>query len=207
MTTDRGRRGTDAVFTPRTRLRRGVSRLHPRLPARVAARDWRPAIAALRGQPSADVVWVMQPDLVGAGIQLPPGPLVVDLVDLEDAKYQGDGFSDRWQLRRWRALQQAVFARADAVAVAHPGEAATIAHPCVAVLPNAVDVPVVDAAAGRPTLTLVGRFTYQPNAEAARWMVTEVLPLIRAERPDVELRLVGRHDGVLDDIGGAPGVE
>ena len=207
VTTDGGRPAGRVVHTPRTPLRRIVSRIHPRLPARVAARDWRAAIAALEQIERVDLVWVMQPDLVGAGVPLPPGRLVVDLVDLEDGKYRGSSMAERLQRRRWRDLQAAVVGRADAVVVSHPGDAASIQHHRVDVLPNAVDVSAVVQQSDRPTLTLVGRFTYQPNLEAARWFVDAVWPTISRARPDARLLLVGRHDGALDGVARVDGVE
>jgi polysaccharide biosynthesis protein PslH len=42
------------------------------------------------------------------------------------------------------------------------------------------------------TLLFVGPLGYRPNADAVRWLVGKVLPLVRAKMPDVQLRLVGR---------------
>ncbi len=42
-------------------------------------------------------------------------------------------------------------------------------------------------------LLFVGGFGHPPNAEAAAWFVTEILPLIQARVPDVRLAIVGSH--------------
>jgi GT2 family glycosyltransferase len=48
--------------------------------------------------------------------------------------------------------------------------------------------PGFDARAG---LVFVGSFRHPPNVDAARWMVSEILPLVRARLPGIELHLVG----------------
>jgi glycosyltransferase involved in cell wall biosynthesis len=70
-------------------------------------------------------------------------------------------------------------------------------------LPNAVCVPngadeVVDPVVDRrrlrgsaPVLGFVGNLGYEPNREAVEWFVAEVLPVVRAHRPDVRFRVVG----------------
>ena len=44
---------------------------------------------------------------------------------------------------------------------------------------------------GREGLVFVGGYRHQPNVDAALWLADEILPRIRAERPDVGLHLVG----------------
>jgi glycosyltransferase involved in cell wall biosynthesis len=67
--------------------------------------------------------------------------------------------------------------------------------PC-AVVPNGADVEHLASVeeggriAGR--LLFTGTMSYPPNAQAARWMVEQVLPAVRARRPDVTLTIVGR---------------
>jgi glycosyltransferase involved in cell wall biosynthesis len=62
--------------------------------------------------------------------------------------------------------------------------------------PNGVD-PVVSAptdAARRPTTVVFsGTMSYPPNADAALWFVTSILPLVRQGAPDVKFRIVGRN--------------
>src|SRR4029453_9060693 len=43
-----------------------------------------------------------------------------------------------------------------------------------------------------PRLLFVGPLDYRPNADAVRWLLGGILPAVRARRPDVRLRLVGR---------------
>jgi glycosyltransferase involved in cell wall biosynthesis len=46
---------------------------------------------------------------------------------------------------------------------------------------------------GRRGIMFVAGFAHPPNADAAEWLVREVLPLIRATHPDVRLALVGSN--------------
>ncbi len=68
------------------------------------------------------------------------------------------------------------------------------------VTPNGVDTdalvpsPLPDA----PTVLFTGTFGYAPNAEALRWLLSEIWPRVVARRPDAELLVVGR--GVPDEI-------
>ncbi len=58
------------------------------------------------------------------------------------------------------------------------------------------------------TLLFVGSFGYAPNADAARWLVHDILPAVRAQagRP-VRLLLVGRDSALVGELGSHPGVE
>jgi O-antigen biosynthesis protein len=51
---------------------------------------------------------------------------------------------------------------------------------------------------GRSGLLFVGGFQHIPNIDAARWLVEEIFPLVRAEIPDIELHLIGSR--MPDDI-------
>lgn len=62
------------------------------------------------------------------------------------------------------------------------------------VIPNGVDTeyfkPMDSIRYGR-SLVLVGNYDYPPNADAAIALVTKILPLVRAEIPDVTVEIVG----------------
>ena len=57
--------------------------------------------------------------------------------------------------------------------------------------------------AARRDLMFVAGFSHTPNRDAAKWLVAEVLPLIRAKIPDVHLYLVGSNPG--EEINGLAG--
>ena len=107
---------------------------------------------------------------------------------------------------RWERLQHGVARSVAAVVVCSELDRTRLAEPNCAVVPNGYELPEPPpslrpaAAGGRPVMTMVGDFHYQPNFDAAWWFARRVLPLVRADHPDAEFRLVGRGDdlGALD---------
>jgi GT2 family glycosyltransferase/SAM-dependent methyltransferase len=73
----------------------------------------------------------------------------------------------------------------------HGGRAASHAVPAYAFdsFPEAPESNLGD----RRGLMFVGGFGHAPNVDAAVWLVREVLPLVRAARPDVRVALVGSN--------------
>ncbi len=74
----------------------------------------------------------------------------------------------------------------------------------IGVVPNGVDTAHFSRAAivreragplslGAATLVFSGTLDFRPNVDAVTWFAREVLPLIRARRPDVRLLVVGRR--------------
>jgi glycosyltransferase involved in cell wall biosynthesis len=60
---------------------------------------------------------------------------------------------------------------------------------------------------GAPAILFVGLFLYPPNADAARWMVEEIVPSVRAILPNCSLYLVGGGASRrLRHLGRRPGV-
>jgi glycosyltransferase involved in cell wall biosynthesis len=82
----------------------------------------------------------------------------------------------------------------------------------VEVIPNGIDLarwPPPDPAAPRVPgrLLFTGNFEYGPNVDAARVLVTELLPHIRAACPHVHVRLAGVAAArALADVAALPGV-
>jgi glycosyltransferase involved in cell wall biosynthesis len=73
-------------------------------------------------------------------------------------------------------------------------------YPNLVVIPNAVDVASYsgDFGAVQPTsLVFSGSLTYQPNADAVRYLLSEIYPLIQQAQPDAVLRITG-DTGQLD---------
>ena len=63
-----------------------------------------------------------------------------------------------------------------------------------AVLPYAFDAFEDDALVqGRKGVLFVAGFAHPPNVDAARWLVTEVMPRVRERAPDLDLWLVGAN--------------
>jgi glycosyltransferase involved in cell wall biosynthesis len=70
----------------------------------------------------------------------------------------------------------------------------------VVVVPNGVDCDAfsglrIGDRQGPPTVLFVGALAWPPNAHAARFLATEVLPAVRRQIPDARLTIVGRDPG------------
>jgi O-antigen biosynthesis protein len=61
--------------------------------------------------------------------------------------------------------------------------------------------------APRSGLVFVGGFGHPPNEDAVQWLVAEILPLIRAQRPDIRLHLIGDMPETMRKSFARPGVE
>ncbi len=121
----------------------------------------------------------------------------------------------RWPaLRRWyariqtvrlRRLEALVCQRVDRVVCVSEFDAAclTTLVPSLApiVVPNGVSVSDYDAVNGAPgpeaspRIVFTGTMDYRPNVDAVLWFAEEILPRIRAERPDAEFLAVGQRPG------------
>ena len=74
--------------------------------------------------------------------------------------------------------------------------------PRVVAVPNAVTLPpqIQDAPTSN-TILFVGRLSYAPNARSADYLVTEILPRIRARVPDARLLIVGARPESASSFG------
>jgi glycosyltransferase involved in cell wall biosynthesis len=181
-----------------------------------------------------DLVWVFgaRPWVLCGQPHL--APTILDLDDLEDEKIaarlsvpaplRSSGFSarahhlgaelvGREEIRRWRRLHRRAGRTVDAVAVCSPLDAERARARGVSgvtVVPNGyrpVAQPLGRLAVGRqPTVLFQGLLTYPANVEAARWLVRDVLPALRARQPAVRLRLVGDHSSAVAELHDPPSV-
>jgi glycosyltransferase involved in cell wall biosynthesis len=99
--------------------------------------------------------------------------------------------------RAWNALERAAAARVNAVVVFTDRDREALSNvsyddvrvvPLV-IPPRAQRHPAQEPAP--PTLLFVGYYRHPPNADAARWLVEEIFPRVRAEHPHARLLLVG----------------
>ncbi len=178
-----------------------------------------------------DVVCLSHVDTWSYFGDLFPGPVVVDLDNLEHIKsregrqFRPVGASVGVQAKWWAtqpferldesrmerlqldcARDVDLVALCSALDVARSGMANAVEVPNGYELewePRAkVDVTDVDA----PVFSFVGLQSYGPNADASRWMATEVLPRIRESIPGARFRIVGRRGETLSALAALPGV-
>jgi glycosyltransferase involved in cell wall biosynthesis len=78
------------------------------------------------------------------------------------------------------------------------------------VVPNGVDLDKFTPSElpAAPRLLFTGSWNWSPNVDAARWLCTDILPLVRAEVPDATVTLVGRSpDHAMHELVRSEGVE
>lgn len=144
------------------------------------------------------------------------GRLVIDLVDVDSAKFEAYA-RDTAAPARWIHAREArllareearLAARADRTLLISEAEAALFASRLpggneaeVTVLGNGIDARRFDPAAVEahpalledgPHIVFTGQMDYRPNVDAALRAVDRLMPWIRAVHPDAQLHLVGR---------------
>jgi GT2 family glycosyltransferase len=131
----------------------------------------------------------------------PQARIVFDTVDLHHLREQreADERNDAGLQRvaaRTRADELALIGAVDRTWVVSPVEKALLAESApgaiVDVVSNIHRVRGAGPAMGtRSGLLFVGGFRHPPNVDAALWLADDILPRIRAARPDIALSLVG----------------
>jgi sugar transferase (PEP-CTERM/EpsH1 system associated) len=183
-----------------------VSAFHSGAVARFAAR-----LAAERDLAALFAFSVQMAQFVPRGWRR---PYVMDFVDFDSAKYAQYGAEGSWrslvyrrEARRLLAFEKAAAARADIglfvsdVEIDLFRQAGAPAGADLRALPNGIDMTFYDPAASFAPLTpapdgalivFTGQMDYRPNIEAVTGFAEDVLPRIRAVRPDARFAIVGR---------------
>jgi len=143
------------------------------------------------------------------------GRLVVDLVDVDSAKFDqysaGQNGLMRWvhsrEGRLLRVEEVRLAARADRTLLISAAEADLLrsrlpsGHPArIAVMGNGIDAAAFDPAKVQPQprmgpgphLVFTGQMDYPPNVEAALVAIGSILPRVRQRYPQAQLHIVGR---------------
>lgn len=175
---------------------------------------------------SYDLVWFSKAQTYEVLARPRLGPTVVDLDDLEDRKIRarlavtrngwrqtgprqlGARVQARLDAWRWTRVQRQIAARAESVTVCSDIDADRLGVRAT-VLPNCYAVPEVPLG-GRPArrpagLLFAGLLYYPPNADAAAWLVEEVLPRLLGKLPGTRVRLVGAADPAVARLDGMHG--
>ena len=203
--------------------------VHRNVPVELAAGDYSEVLKLLRGwgRPRYDLVWMIDGDDAFAGLgEFMDAPIVANLNDIEDQKLVAeteaaarrsgglrryvDPFRLRLRVNRWRAYHARMATRVHTVVVCSELDRQRLGAPNAVIIPNIYPEP--ERELGRlevgepPTVTFIGQQTYAPNADGSTWFVEEVLPLLRARVPNLQLRLVGEPGDAVNALASVDGV-
>ncbi|MFZ5705953.1 MAG: TIGR03087 family PEP-CTERM/XrtA system glycosyltransferase [Pseudomonadota bacterium] len=143
------------------------------------------------------------------------GPVLMDFVDVDSAKFAAYAEQDRRQPLHWvhrrearvlGAYEAAVAARVSASLFVSEAEAALfrqrsgLGEDKVLAVENGIDTDRFDPAlpfdpVGRgegPLAVFTGQMDYRPNIDAVRWFAADILPLVRRRHPAARFAVVGR---------------
>jgi glycosyltransferase involved in cell wall biosynthesis len=143
----------------------------------------------------------------------PKARIIYSVADLHHIRFARQAAAeDRPELVGWskrvRLQELMAAATADAV-ITHSGFEADVLRKEVRgvnvhVVPWSIQVrPTSIPFAKRRGLAFIGSFGHQPNGDAARWLITEIMPLVRRRAPKIECLLVGSEmpDWLVDLCG------
>lgn len=173
----------------------------------VATGTIRPTLARwLRSLARIDLVMICRPDVAQAYLSLvrrtTRAPILFYGHDLHfarmelQAKLNGDigllaAAARSKELERWiwRRADASIYPTSEEVAVVRELEPHVIALPVTIFCFD--DFPYRTAQPTGANLLFVGSFGHAPNVDAAIWLATEIMPLVRQRHPNVTLSIVG----------------
>lgn len=152
----------------------------------VAASKW--AGAALLGAPG----WTRLPSLLTEHEAAPTGHARRDGASAvaRTIEHLDEGRWRHYLRTSYRSFDQVqVFTSADreAVVALEPALA-----PRIVVNPFGIEVPALVDTVRTDGVVFVGNFSHPPNVDAARWLATEIMPIVRDSFPTSSLTVVGR---------------
>jgi sugar transferase (PEP-CTERM/EpsH1 system associated) len=141
--------------------------------------------------------------------RLPVGtPVVLDEQNIDYELFERMRDSQRSLLRRWfytlealrfRQFERGTWRHVSGCALTSEREEKIVREYApgisTAVVPNAVDLDYFRPMSGpidRESILFTGLLDYRPNLEAAHHLITDILPLLAGERPNVHLTIVGK---------------
>ena len=157
------------------------------------------------------------------------GPVVMDFVDVDSAKFAAYAAQDTRQPLHWVHAREArllrdheaeVARRVDASLFVSAAEAALFrdrtgpGSASVHAVENGIDTAHFDPVGvtplrpcGHPMIVFTGQMDYRPNVDAVRWFAQDILPLIRARQANAGFAIVGRAPtGEVRALAELPGV-
>ena len=194
----------------------------PRLPLSVGLYRHRSMAAGVRSEVaggSHELVQLVMVRMAPYLTETAGAPAVLDLLDAaelnmrERARAAAPGVRRLLEIeaRRLGAYERAAIQRATLSLLISQRDRSYLGDPPTArVLPNGIEPQTLEnnsAERDPGTMIFSGTMSYFPNADAARWFATEILPLVRAAVPSAVFRVVGREPvQTVKDLGSLPGI-
>ncbi|HEX7368952.1 MAG TPA: glycosyltransferase [Rhodanobacteraceae bacterium] len=163
-----------------------------------------------------DVVWMSRLPAAERNLRLahhhaPQAKIVFDTVDLHFLRFErgaalAGSAAERKLARRFRRIELHAIQRSDATLVVSDYERSLlrqlVPESDVRVLSNIHAVPGRKSPfQARAGLLFLGNFHHAPNVDAARWLVTEIMPILHGRVPGIALHIAGyASDEVLADL-------
>jgi sugar transferase (PEP-CTERM/EpsH1 system associated) len=146
-------------------------------------------------------------------------PAVVDLIDALSANFARRARTERgplrlvaaWEAKRLGTAERGLVDAGGPLLVVAESERVALGSPWnVRVVPNGVDVsafPYREEARVPGRIVFTGNLGYFPNVDAVGWLVDDILPRVRREVPEAEVRIVGaRPSHAVRRLATRPGV-
>ena len=153
-----------------------------------------------------DLVFAYSSSTLPYALALPAHARVMDLVDVDSAKWAGYAHAAWWpksvlyrmEARGVGALERRAVETCDAVLLVSEAEVAALSltNGKVAAIGNGVDTnffkPDGSVPQQAPALVFTGTMDYRPNVEGVCWFVREVWPELKSRVPALTFTIVGR---------------
>ena len=178
----------------------------------VALQDW---VDRICRQQKIDAAVIFSSAMAQYVESLPRLPCIVDFVDVDSAKWTQYAPNHRWPMswlyrregQRLLSYERKIAARSVRSFFVTEAEVALftrLAPECairVEAVCNGVDASYFSPDSSRPTpyseseipIVFTGAMDYPPNIDAVRWFVSEMLPSLRTQRPQLHFYIVGRN--------------
>ena len=156
-----------------------------------------------------DMVMCYSSSMMPYGLEVPAIARIIDLVDVDSAKWSSYAHSSKWPLS-WlyqresnavHRIETSAVAKYDAVLLVSQDEvdALGLSDGKVKVIANGVDVDffqpdiVAPIDMESPNLVFTGTMDYRPNVEGVCWFVSSVWPELKRREPSLTFTIVGRN--------------
>ncbi len=173
------------------------------------SRRLREMIVSEARRESFDLVMCYSSSTLPYGLAVPAPVRIIDLVDVDSAKWSSYansvGWPRSWLYHREAAavcrMERLAVERCDAALLVSQAEVAAmgLGDDKIKVVTNGVDVDffrpdvVAPADLGPASLVFTGTMDYRPNVEGVCWFVREVWPELKRRMPELTFTIVGRN--------------